>query len=129
VPSEQASTFREFWRAHTASPRQILKDLGAVHAADVPFHRGRYFADLIIGTSVVEVKTGVTGTDEDLLKTLRQTVRYALLAQHNGYEITNTVVYLDRYATIIQTPLQTAADDLAGRPVDLAQARGRTGRR
>ncbi|GAA3232589.1 hypothetical protein ACFO1B_21050 [Dactylosporangium siamense] len=122
VAAAEAATFRVFWQAHEAGPRDLLRQLGPVRAADVPFRGGYRLADLIAGTNLVEIKTGLM-PDDKLAEAIVQAAEYALLAQNAGYKISDVVLYLARYQLIIQTPLQQLADDLAGSPVDLAAAR------
>jgi hypothetical protein len=122
VAATEAATFRTFWQKHCAEPQEILRRLGPVRAADVPFRDGHWMGDLIAGTSMVEIKTGVM-TDEHLADAVLQTVRYALLAQDTGYDVTDVVIYLARYGLVIQTPLQQLADDLAGAAIDLDEGR------
>jgi hypothetical protein len=123
IVAREAATFRAFWQAHCAGPREALRRLGPVRAADVPFRGGHWIGDLIAGMSMVEIKTGVM-TDERLADAVLQTVGYALLAQDAGYDVTDVVIHLARYGLVIQTPLQQLADDLAGAVTDLDEARG-----
>lgn len=122
VAAAEAATFRAFWRAHCAGPREVLRQLGPVRAADVPLGGGHRIGDLIAGTSMVEIKTGVM-TDDELADTVLQVTKYALLAQAAAYDITDVVVYLARYGLVMCTPVQELADDLAGTPADLDAAR------
>ncbi|MFI5905990.1 hypothetical protein [Dactylosporangium sp. NPDC051541] len=118
----EALTFHAFWRLHTAGPRMMLRALGSVRAADVPFRGGHRMGDLIAGTSMVEIKTGRM-EDQQLAEAVLQTVKYALLAEAEGYDVSDVVIYLARYGLVIQTPLQDLADDLAGGRADLADGR------
>jgi hypothetical protein len=118
----ESPAFRAFWRRHTAGPRELLRELGPVRAAEVPFRGGHRMGDLIAGTTVVEIKTGHM-QDEQLAETVLQTVTYALLAEAEGYDVSDVAVYLARYGLMIRTPLQELVDDLAGGPANLVDAR------
>ncbi len=122
IAATERPAFRAFWRMHTAGPRESLRELGPVRAADVPFRGGHRMGDLIAGVSMVEIKTGRM-QDEQLADTALQAVTYALLAEAEGYDVRDVTVYLARYGLVIRTPLQEFADDLAGGPANLADAR------
>ncbi|WP_432834093.1 hypothetical protein [Dactylosporangium sp. CA-092794] len=122
IAATEAPAFRAFWREHLAGPREMLQALGPVRAADVPFRGGRRMGDLIAGTSMVEIKTGRM-EDQQLAEAVVQAVEYALLAEAEGYDVSDVVIYLARYGLVIQTPLQELADDLAGCRTDLADVR------
>ena len=122
IAATEGPAFRAFWRMHTAGPRSTLRQLGPVRAADVPFRGGHRMGDLIAGTSMVEIKTGRM-QDEQLADTVLQTIKYALLAEAEGYDVSDVAVYLARYGLVIRTPLQDLANDLAGGSAHLAEAR------
>ncbi|MFF5230726.1 hypothetical protein [Dactylosporangium sp. NPDC000521] len=122
ITAAEAATFRAFWQAHQAGPKDTLRQLGPVRAADVPLLGGHRMADLIAGTTMVEIKTGLM-SDAVLADTVLQAAEYALAAPDAGYDIDNVVIYLARYRLIIRTPLQELANSLAGKPVDLASDR------
>jgi hypothetical protein len=104
ITAKQLPTFEACWHAHVNGPQQVLRQLGPVRGADIPFHDGYQVADLIVGTSLVEIKTG---DDEDakLGRTLRRSMACALLADGAGYTFDEVAVYLARHRLVIRSSL------------------------
>jgi hypothetical protein len=122
VAATETPAFRAFWRAHLAGPRETLRTLGPVRAADVPFRGGRRMGDLTAGTSMVEIKTGRI-EDQQPAEAVLQAIEYALLTEAEGYDVSDVVLYLARYGLVVRTPPQELADDLAGYRINLADVR------
>ncbi len=117
-----APTMLAFWRGHLASTHEPLQRLGLVTTGPVVYP-GYATADLIAGTTLVEIKTGWID-EENIRKTLNQIISYALLAGPAGHAVTSIAVHLARYRLLIHDPLQTLANELAGKPVDIGAAAG-----
>ncbi|RZU51216.1 hypothetical protein EV385_3025 [Krasilnikovia cinnamomea] len=113
--------FKEFWTSYLAGFRDALNSYGPVVAAPVLLD-GLRVADLIAGTTVVELKTGHLDDTKQFHDLVDQVLTYALLAPPSGHPVTAVVIYLARYHVMARYPVDVLAADLAGAPVDLAEA-------
>jgi hypothetical protein len=113
-------TFKEFWASYVGGFRAALLGYGPVTAAPVLLD-GLRVADLIAGTTIVELKTGHLDEEHRFHDLIDQVLTYALLAPLSGYPVTAVVVYLARYHVLARYPVDAFLADLAGEAVDITE--------
>jgi hypothetical protein len=113
--------FREFWTSHIAGFRGALLSYGPVIAAP-PLLDGLRVADLIAGTTVVELKTGHLHDTPQFHDLIDQVLTYALLAPLSGYPVTAAAVYLSRYHVLARHSVADFTASLAGESVNISEA-------
>jgi hypothetical protein len=114
---------RPLWEAYLERGRRQLQSLGTMAAAEPEFIPGWARGDLILGNTLIDIKTGWYVTDQ-LDYCLNQLLGYVLLDRSGVYAIDQIGIYLARYAAIITWPLSTLLPELCGQPsVDLGQIR------
>lgn len=114
-------TFASFWASYRIGFRTALLSYGPVIAAP-PLLDGLRVADLIAGTTIIELKTGHLTDTHQFRDLIDQILTYALLAPLSGYPITAAVVYLARYNVLARYPIDTLTIELAGEPMDTTEA-------
>jgi hypothetical protein len=114
---------RPLWEAYLERGRRQLQSLGTMAAAEPEFSPGWARGDLILGSTLIDIKTGWYVTDQ-LDYCLNQLLGYVLLDRSGKYAIDQIGIYLARYAATITWPLSTLLPELSGQPsVDLGQIR------
>lgn len=113
--------FRILWASITSGFHHALMSYGPA-TPQVPLLDRSRCADLLLGTTVVEIKSGRLDDDRRLAALIRQILTYALLAPLDGHPVTHAAVYAVRYQRLLRYPVQELADRLAGAPVDLTAA-------
>jgi hypothetical protein len=110
--------FSTWWTSYTSGFHYALRSYGTA-TAQLPLCDGLRHADLMVGGTIVEVKTGRLDHDPSLDDLVRQLITYPLLACHDRRPVTHVAVYATRYQRLIRWPEQPLLDQLAGRPVDV----------
>lgn len=114
-----AAWLRPLWDAYLTAGRAQLRCLGSVTAAEPEFVPGWARGDLILGSTLIDIKTGWDVSDH-LDYCLNQLLGYLLINPTDGHPIDRVGIYLARYATTISWPISTLLPELAGQPaVDL----------
>ncbi|MEV0154260.1 hypothetical protein AB0H57_11035 [Micromonospora sp. NPDC050686] len=112
---------RIYWRSYCGGFREALRSYGPADPA--PALLGGYrHADLIMGSTVGEVKTGRMDQPEYVDALFTQLLTYILLACHDGRPINDVVVYLARYGVLIRYLGQDLLEETAGRQADAVAA-------
>jgi hypothetical protein len=110
--------FCTWWTSHTSGFHHALRSYGAA-VAQLPLCDGLRYADLMFGSTILEVKTGRLDHGPSLDDLVRQLITYPLLAHHDRRAVTHVAVYATRYQRLMRWPLQPLLDQLAGAPVDI----------
>ena len=110
-------TFTPFWASYRTGFRTALLSYGPVTAAPTLLD-GLRVADLIAGTTIVELKTGHLTDAHQFHDLIDQILTYTLLAPLSGYPLTAAVVYLARYHVLARYPVDTLTTELASEPID-----------
>jgi hypothetical protein len=105
--------WRAYWASYTGALRDVLRSYGLAVAAPVLLD-GRRRADLITGSTLVELKTGRLDDPGYVNSLIDQLLTYSLLAMHDGYRITHVALYAARYELLVRYPLHDFLDGLAG---------------
>lgn len=114
---------RPLWEAYLERGRRRLQSLGTMAVAEPEFIPGWARGDLILGTTLIDIKTGWYVTDQ-LDYCLNQLLGYVLLDHSGKYTIDQIGIYLARYAATITWTLSALVPELSGQPsVDLGQLR------
>jgi hypothetical protein len=119
--SRARRAFRVLWDSFSNGFRNALRSYGPA-TAQVSLLDGQRCADLLLGTTVLEIKSGRLDDGQYRAGLIRQLLTYALLAPLHGYPVTHVAVYAVRYQRLLRYPVQPFADRLAGDPVNLARA-------
>jgi hypothetical protein len=113
--------FTQFWASYIGGFRAALRSYGPVTAAPALLD-GLRVADLIAGTTIVELKTGHLTDAHQFHNLIDQILTYVLLAPLDGYPVTAAVVYLARYHVLARYRVDDLTTELADEPIDLAAA-------
>jgi hypothetical protein len=114
-----AAWLRPLWEAYVTAGRAQLRWLGSMTAAEPEFAAGWARGDLILGSTLIDIKTGWDVRDH-LDYCLNQLLGYLLLNPTGGHPIDRVGIYLARHATTVSWPISTLLPELAGQPaVDL----------
>jgi hypothetical protein len=90
--------------------------------AQVPLLGGLRHADLVAGTTLIEVKNGRLDQDTYLAKPVDQMITYPLLAHHGGPRVTHVALYAVRYQRLFRFHVPQLLSRLAGGPIDIDAA-------
>lgn len=113
--------FRAFWLSYSSGFHRGLRSYG--HAtAQLSLLGGHRRADFLLGTTLLEVKSGRLDQDRYLDNLIRQLLTYALLAHHDGHPVTHVAVYAARYQRLLRYPIQELTNRLTGEPLNLTTA-------
>jgi hypothetical protein len=110
--------FRTVWSSYSSGFHSALRSYGPA-TAQLSLLDGHRHADFLLGTTVLEVKSGRLDEDRYLDDLIRQIMTYALLAHHDGHRVTHVAVYAARYQRLLRYRIDELANQLAGTPVDL----------
>ncbi|MFG3685446.1 hypothetical protein [Micromonospora sp. NPDC047740] len=110
--------FRTVWSSYSSGLQSALRSYGPA-TAQLPLLDGHRQADFLLGTTVLEVKSGRLDEGHYLDELIRQILTYALLALHDGHHVTHLAVYATRYQRLLRYPIDKLANQLAGTPIDL----------
>ena len=113
--------FRTFWYSYTSGFQTALRSYGP-STAQLSLLHGHRRADFLLGTTLLEVKSGRLDRDRYLDNLIRQLLTYALLAHHDGHPVTHVAAYAARYQRLLRYPIQELTNRLAGAPLDLTAA-------
>jgi hypothetical protein len=121
LDSPARRAFCVLWDSFSNGFRNALCSYGPA-TAQVSLLDGQRCADLLLGTTVLEIKSGRLDDGQYRAGLIRQLLTYALLAPMHGYPVTHVAVYAVRYQRLLRYPVQQFADRVAGDPVNLARA-------
>ncbi|MFF5177786.1 hypothetical protein ACFY2Q_07145 [Micromonospora sp. NPDC000316] len=110
--------FRIVWSSYSSGFHDALRSYGPA-TAQLSLLDGRRHADFLLGTTVLEVKSGRLDENHYLDELIRQILTYALLAHHDGHHVTHVAVYATRYQRLLRYRLGELINQLAGNPIDL----------
>ncbi|MBQ1057670.1 hypothetical protein KBX35_23055 [Micromonospora sp. C32] len=110
--------FRIVWSSYSSGFHNALRSYGPA-TAQLPLLNGHRHADFLLGTTVLELKSGRLDEDRYLDELIRQILTYALLAHHDGHPVTHVAVYATRYQRLLRYRLDELTNQLAGSPIDL----------
>jgi hypothetical protein len=110
--------FSVLWNSYAAGFQAALHSFGTA-TADVRLLDGRRWMDFVLGSTVLEVKSGRLDQPSYLDHLIKQMITYALLAHREGYPITYVGFYAVRYQRLLRYRVQQLLDRLAGEQVDL----------
>ncbi|MFF0880685.1 hypothetical protein [Micromonospora aurantiaca (nom. illeg.)] len=110
--------FRIVWSSYSSGFHDALRTYGPA-TAQLPLLDGHRHADFLLGTTVLEVKSGRLDENHYLDELIRQILTYALLAHHDGHHVTHVAVYATRYQRLLRYRLDELTNQLAGNPIDL----------
>lgn len=113
--------FRTVWSSYSAGFRSALRSYGPA-TAQLPLLDGARHADFLLGTTLLEVKSGRLDEDRYLDELIRQIMTYALLAHHDGHHVTHVAVYAVRYQRLLRYRVEELTGQLADTPIDLPAA-------
>jgi hypothetical protein len=120
-PGETVHTwrwFRAFWLSYISGFQRGLRSYGPA-TAHLPLLDGHRCADFLLGTTLLEVKSGRLDQDHYLDDLIKQVLTYALLAHHDGHHLTHVAVYVARYQRLLRYPIPGLTNRLAGAPLNL----------
>ena len=115
------SHFVELWTSYTTGFHTALRSYGPA-TAHLSLLDGLRHADLLLGSTVLEVKSGRLDLNAYLDQLIKQMLTYALLAHHDGHPVTHVAVYGIRYQRLLRYPIQLLLNWLAGTPIDISVA-------
>ncbi|WP_433537328.1 hypothetical protein ACQPZK_05975 [Micromonospora sp. CA-249363] len=110
--------FRTVWASYSSGFHSAFRSYGPA-TAQLPLLDGRRHADFLLGTTVLEVKSGRLDEDRYLDELIRRILTYALLAHHDDHLVTHIAVYAVRYQRLLRYRIDELANQLAGTPIDL----------
>ncbi|GID29007.1 hypothetical protein [Paractinoplanes brasiliensis] len=113
--------FRDLWASYSASFQAALRSYGNA-TAQVALLGGRRCADLLIGTTVLEVKSGRLDDDRYLAQLIDQMISYTLLAHYDGHPATHVAAYAMRYQRLLRFEGESFLNRLAGRRINIDTA-------
>ncbi|MEV0713344.1 hypothetical protein [Asanoa sp. NPDC050611] len=113
--------FRHMWASYTSGFEADLRSYGP-SAAQLRLLGGSRHADFLLGTTLLEVKSGRLDQDHYLDSLINQLLVYVVLAHSDGHSITHMAVYAARYQRLLRFPVLETLNRLAGSPVDLDEA-------
>jgi len=111
-------SFRIVWSSYHSGFHDALRSYGPA-TAQLSLLDGHRHADFLLGTTVLEVKSGGLDEDRYLDELIRQILTYALLAHHDGHPVTHVAVYATRYQRLLRYRFDELTHQLAGEPIDL----------
>ncbi|MGW4296585.1 hypothetical protein ACWEH1_26605 [Micromonospora chersina] len=120
-PNETYQTrraFRTVWSSYSSGFHSAFRSYGPA-TAQVSLLDGHRHADFLLGTTVLEVKSGRLDENHYLDELIRQILTYALLAHHDGHHVTHVAVYATRYQRLLRYRLDELTNQLAGNLIDL----------
>ncbi|SBT52824.1 hypothetical protein [Micromonospora auratinigra] len=121
APRETYQTRRAFrivWSSYHSGFHDALRSYGPA-TAQLSLLDGHRHADFLLGTTVLEVKSGRLDEDRYLDELIRQILTYALLAHHDGHPVTHVAVYATRYQRLLRYRFDELTHQLAANPIDL----------
>ncbi|WP_121684615.1 hypothetical protein [Micromonospora sp. BL1] len=124
LPRETYQTrraFRAVWSSYCGGFHGALRSYGPA-TTQLSLLNGHRHADFLLGTTVLELKSGRLDEDRYLDELIRQILTYALLAHHDGHHVTHVAVYATRYQRLLRYRLDELTNQLAGNPIDLTAA-------
>ncbi|MEH1031873.1 hypothetical protein [Micromonospora profundi] len=110
--------FRTAWDSYSSGFHSALRSYGPA-AAQLPLLDGHRHADFLLGTTLLEVKSGRLDEDTYLDELICQILTYALLARHDGHHVTHVAVYAIRYQRLLRYRIDELTKQLADAPIDL----------
>ncbi|MEU8085748.1 hypothetical protein AB0B57_19320 [Micromonospora sp. NPDC049101] len=111
--------FRTVWDSYSSGFHSALRSYGTA-TGQLSLLDGHRHADFLLGTTLLEVKSGRLDEDTYLDELIRQILTYALLARHDGHHVTHVAVYAVRYQRLLRYRIDELTNQLAGAPIDLA---------
>ena len=118
---QERPVFHSLWTTHTSGFHTALRSYGDA-TVQLPLLGGRHHADLLLGTTLVEVKAGRLDQASYLDSLIDQLLRYALLALHDGHTVSHVAVYATRHRHLLRYPAAEFLHELHGGPFNLATA-------
>lgn len=88
----------------------------------MPLLEGRRHADFLLGTTLLELKTGLLDHDRYVDDLIKQLLGYTLLAIHDGHTVDHVAVYATRYRRLLRYPVAEYLSRLHDAPIDPAAA-------
>jgi len=88
----------------------------------VPLLGGLRHADFLLGTTVLEVKSGRLNHDSYLTQLIDQMIGYTLLAHYDGHPLTHVAAYAIRYQRLLRFRIEPFFNRLAGRRLNMDRA-------
>ncbi len=113
--------FRELWASYTGGFDAAMRSYGPA-TAQLSLYRGSRHADFLLGTTLLEVKSGRLDRDEYLDSLIKQLLEYVLLAHSDGHPVSHLAAYAVRYQRLLRYPIQETLNWLAGTHIDLTRA-------
>jgi hypothetical protein len=117
IPVEWCA-FASLWTSYIGGFHTVLRFYGNA-TAQVALLGGLRQADLLVGTTVLEIKSGRLDKDRYVTQLINQMITYALLAQYDGHPVTHVAVYAIRYQRLLRFRIGPFLDRLAGRRIDM----------
>jgi hypothetical protein len=109
--------FRAYWTSYTSGFHTALRSYGPA-IPQLALLDGRRYPDFLLGTTLLELKSGRLDHMDYLNALIDQLLTYTLLAHHDGHPVTHFAVYAARYQRLLRYPAQQTLDQLAGAPID-----------
>ncbi|WP_341719376.1 hypothetical protein QQG74_06420 [Micromonospora sp. FIMYZ51] len=113
--------FRTVWSSYSSGFHSALRSFGPA-TAQLSLLDGHRHADFLLGTTVLELKSGRLDDDRYLDELIGQIMTYSLLAHHDGHRVTHVAVYAARYQRLLRYRIDELANRLAGTPIDLTSS-------
>ncbi|MBG0560767.1 hypothetical protein [Actinoplanes aureus] len=110
--------FADLWASYNSGFHTALNSYGKV-TAHVTLLGGLRCADFLVGTTVLEVKSGRLDIADYRTQLIDQMISYSLLAHHDERPVTHAAVYAIRYQRLLRFPIERLLNRLAGHPIDL----------
>jgi hypothetical protein len=110
--------FADLWASYRGGFHAVLRSYGNA-TAQVPLLDGLRHADFLVGTMVLEVKSGRLDQDSYVTQLINQMIAYALLAHFDGHPVTHVAVYAIRYQRLLCFRIEPFLSRLAGDRVDI----------
>jgi hypothetical protein len=111
-------TFSDMWTSYTSGFHDALRWYGPA-TAPLSLLDGLRCADFLLGTTLLEVKSGRLDQDAYLDQLIKQMLTYSLLANHDRHPVTHVAVYAVRYQRLLRYPIPPLLNRLAGTPIDI----------
>ena len=112
--------FADLWTSFSSGFHTALGSYGSA-MAHVALLDGLRYADFLIGTTVLEVKSGRLDRESFRAHLVDQMISYSLLAHHDGYPVTHVAVYAIRSRRLLRFPIRPLLNRLAGRPLAMGE--------
>lgn len=120
VAAGQEPAHLAFMTGYDHAIRPLLRSWGAATAS--PVLPGKRTADLLVGRTIVEIKTGWLEDPDDLQHLVDQILGYGLLSQLTATRATHVAAYLARYGVVLRYPFHALAQRSASEPIDILEA-------